>query len=121
VRYSNGAHLNNLGPRHLPDGMFQLHLKFSDRFQLEARAAEKAGVTASAVAGQKDLWSDTLAQYQRILDSKVMMGEDVAQIVLRERMLKQYEKNPDFYEWGAIGHAETKKIYRIPERFAQIF
>lgn len=121
VRYTNGAHLNNLGPRHLPEGLFQLHLRFCDKFMLEGRATEKADATQNAKGPQKGLWSDTRALYQKVLDEKVMMGEEIAQIALRERMLKQYQKNPDFYEWGPIGHAETKKIYRIPDRFSQVF
>jgi len=123
VAFGPGGHRNTLGPRHLPDDLYTLHLKFFDRDTMERVAsarrhlvqeAERAGAQPDGI----NTWNNTIRAYEAIVAQTTLDGENIALPELRAAMARQYPKYTDQYLWGP---ATTDKLYRIPERFADTF
>jgi len=101
-----------------------LHLKFFDRDTLEVVAESRRQAIVDAMNLnpdnnlKKDPWTRILHEYQNIIDSTTLEGEDIELPEFRAAMLKQVEKHSQQYIWGQV---QGKKLYRIPERFAAIY
>ncbi len=118
-----GGHVNSLGPRHLPDGLYMLHLRFFDRYQMEARAEERRRSIQSTDElnpnySNLETWYDTLALHTDILENTEFKGEDIDIPEFRTEMQKQVQKAPNRFAWRRV---QSPYLYRIPERFAAVF
>jgi hypothetical protein len=121
VEFGPGGHRNNLGLRHMPDDLYLLHLKFFDRDRMQMVADARKQMVAEATGSnyeQDHSWSKTLQAYQDIIDTTSLAGEDIALPEFRAAMAKQVLKYTDQYLWGP---ARTDKLYRIPDRFSDVF
>ncbi|MBJ3762126.1 glycosyltransferase family 2 protein [Maribius pontilimi] len=121
--FAPGGHRNSLGPRTLPDGLFTLHLKYCDADTIERYAASRRALVEDVVArdGHFDTdhgWYKTLDKYRDILEQNTLEGVDVDLPAFRAKMLEQREKFTNQYIWGP---ARSDRLYRIPERFSDVF
>lgn len=123
VGFAPGGHRNTLGPRHLPENLYTLHLKYFDRDTIEARGEEKKKVVSDAgdLGSRYDhthAWNRTREAYDGIVAAATLGGEDIALPEFRAAMLKQFERYTNQYVWGPV---RSSTLYRIPERFADVF
>jgi len=100
-----------------------LHLKFFDRNTMEGVAeARKTLVCEADKQGtdgyQEHPWNRTLGAYEHIIATTTLEGEDIKLPEFRAAMQNQVEKYNTQYVWG---RSRSDKLYRIPERFADIF
>jgi len=123
VIFGPGGHRNNLGPRHLSDGLYLLHLKYFDEPMLRARAEQRRKDMALAITLNTDFsedhqWMKTYHEYELTVQNNDVLGEDIQLPEFRAAMMRQTERHPDQYIWGK---AQGRGLYRIPERFASVF
>lgn len=123
VGFGPGGHRNTLGPRHLPDDMYLLHLKFFDYDTVVSRGQEKKKlVTDAGKLGSKydasHGWNRVQEQYEDIVNTLALQGENVELPQVRAAMRKQFERYSNQYIYGPI---KNQNLYRIPERFAGVF
>lgn len=123
VRFGPGGHRNTLGKRFLPADLYSVHLKFFDLPTLRRIATtKKRMVERAAEAGDamdKDHgWTNTLQHYRNIVQTMPLAGEDIHLPEFRRKMLKQREVYQDQFVWGSV---RSENLYRIPERFADVF
>ena len=120
VSFGPGGHRNTLGPRHMPDDLYLVHLKYFDLKVLEDRATRQKDILAAAeesggMAAESHPWSKTLANYYAILEKFEFCGEDIDQTAFRNRMKAfETEKFPRQYVWGYI---KKRELYELPSRF----
>lgn len=122
VVFGPGGHRNNLGPRHLADDLYLVHLKSADIGWMTTRADVQAELVSAAALSNPDYqgghgWSETVAQYHRIRSTHRIGGEDVALPAIRAAMRRQAERHKDQFIWGPV---ENSTIYRIPDRFGTV-
>lgn len=120
VVFGPGGHRNNLGPRHLSDALFLVHLKSADVGWMTQRADVQAELVSAAALSNPDYrgqhgWTETVATYHRIRTTHKPGPEDVALPAIRAAMLRQTERHKDQFIWGNF---ENDTLYRIPDRFA---
>ncbi len=118
-----GGHVNSLGPRHMPDGLYMMHLRFFDRDRMEERArARRASIAATEAVNENyqnlESWYDTLALHSEIIDTYEFKGEDIDLPDVKTQMKKQVQKTPNRFIWKRLSIPE---LYRIPERFSTVF
>ena len=123
VSYGPGGHRNTLGPRFMPADLYTLHLKFFDYDTMAETAARRQQLVVEAEQAGSSIdsahsWSHTLQSYHDIVARMTLAGEDIELREYRAAMSKQRMKYADQYIWGK---AENDKLYRIPERFAEVF
>ena len=124
VSFGPGGHRNTLGPRHMPDDLYLVHLKFYDLPTVENRANQQREIlkTIESEGGfspETHPWFNTLENFHMILDRYELSGEDIEQTAFRDRMKTfQTEKYPGQYVWGYI---KAKKLFELPERFGNVF
>lgn len=121
--FGPGGHRNNLGPRHMPEDLYLIHLKFFDHATLAARAEEKGRIITQARAlnpgiRENHSFSKTLAGYHGFLETATLTDEGLELPEFRAAMMKQTEKYANQFVWGP---ATTTNLYRLPERFASVF
>ena len=122
VVFGPGGHRNNLGPRHLADDLYLVHLKSADIGWMTARADVQADLISAAALSNPDYkgghgWTETVAQYHQIRSTYDIGGEDIALPDIRAAMMRQAERHKDQFIWGPV---TNKTIYRIPDRFASV-
>ncbi len=123
VVFGPGGHRNNLGRRHMPADLYTLHLKYFDRKTLEKVAATKKKMVldAAKLGSEYDEthgWNKVLDNYENIVATWTLEGEDIELPEYRAAMQKQVEKYSNQFVWG---RARGKHLYRIPERFSEVF
>lgn len=123
VGFGPGGHRNTLGPRHLPEHLYTLHLKYFDQRTVEERGEEKKKLVVDAgnIGSKYDTshaWSRTQEAYEGIIASATLEGENIELPEFRKAMLKQTERYSNQYVWGP---ARSSTLYRIPERFSDVF
>jgi hypothetical protein len=123
VSFGPGGHRNTLGPRHMPEDLYLLHLKFFDLPTIERRAQRQLEILQTAedsggIAVNDHPWARTLQNYHAIIQNADFKGTDVELKKFRDRMrTKQTEKFPRQYVWG---YFKTKEIYELPQRFSTV-
>lgn len=123
VKFRAGGHVNNLGPRHLPDDLYMLHLKYFDSAVMSDRGAEKEVTIRSEAAlnanfAQMGSWYQPGEKHAEILADYALGGEDIALPAFRKALLAQTDMGGGRYAWGAL---QYRTLHRIPERFATVF
>lgn len=123
AKFASGGHRNDLGPRHLPDDLYMVHLKYFDVPTMQQRGQEKQAAILGAEALNKNFakmtsWYEPLKSHDKILSSSTRAGEDIRLPEFRAALLQQKARHGGRYEWGP---AKTDKLYRIPDRFARLF
>ncbi len=121
--FGPGGHRNSLGPRHLSDGLYLLHLKFVDLDLMKARSKVKTETVQTAAETNDHFksghnWGALVESHRKILDETEIRGEDIRLEDYRAAMMQQTEKYQDQF---VFGHIRTPYLYRIPERFAGVF
>lgn len=122
VRFSPGGHANNLGPRTLSDDLYMLHLRFFDRDYITQRLnlrVEQIQNMDWITDEQKQAhgWVRSLDEYLHAAQWE-LLGEDVRLQDMRDKMMRQRQRpNTTVYGWG---RTEGTKLYRIPDRFANL-
>lgn len=119
VVFGPGGHRNNLGPRHLSDDLYLVHLKSADIGWMTERADVQSELISEAALSNPDYrgghgWSETVETYHRIRTTHDIGGEDVALPRIRAAMMRQTERYKDQFIWGPV---QESTIYRIPDRF----
>ncbi|MEL6517732.1 MAG: glycosyltransferase family 2 protein [Pseudomonadota bacterium] len=123
ANFMPGGHANDLGPRHLPDDLYLLHLKFFDVATITERGADKAervlidDDVSQNYAGMTS-WYKPGEDHAKILERSVLAGENIRLGRFRRALRQQIDTGKNRYNWGS---AKTRKLFRIPERFAEVF
>lgn len=120
VVFGPGGHRNNLGPRHLAEDLYLVHLKSADVGWMSARAEVQAALISQAALSNPDYqgghgWTETVAHYHQIRSTHQIGGEDVRLPEIRAAMMRQVERYKDQFIWGQV---TDSTIYQIPARFA---
>jgi len=123
VQFGPGGHRNNLGLRHMPDDLYTLHLKFCDLGIMKGVAETRRNLVAEAakagdVTNPEHSWNATIEAHRNIVETSTVMGEDIELPEFRAAMSKQVQKYTDQFLWGP---ASCNELYRIPERFSDVF
>ncbi|WP_435139184.1 glycosyltransferase family 2 protein [Pseudopelagicola sp. nBUS_19] len=123
VVFGPGGHRNTLGRRHMPEDMYTLHLKFFDYGKMSAVAEKRkqtvinAGKLGSSY-NETHGWHKTLDYYRDIVAAAKLGNENIRLPRFRAKMQKQVEKYSNQFVWGT---ARTNRLFRIPERFSDVF
>lgn len=123
VIFGPGGHRNNLGLRHMPKDLYLIHLKYSDFDTLKMRDKLLRQIVTEANALNSSItrnhsFGKALKGYMATIENATLMGEEIELTDFRNKMNKQVEKYSNQFIWGK---ATTKNLYRLPERFSDIF
>lgn len=118
-----GGHVNSGGARHLPDGLYLLHLRYFDREMMEDRARQRRASIQSFQQlnpnyGSLETWYETLALHSKILKETEFAGEGIELPGFRSKMQEQVQKTEKRFAWKRV---KSRYLYRIPGRFASVF
>lgn len=123
VMFGPGGHRNDLGPRHLSDDLYLIHLKMHDGDALEAQfnhqvALIETAATQNAAMQKKHVWQDSWNAYRNVVDTYALGPEDIRLTDIRAKMVDgQKAKFKDRY---VFGNFENKTLFQLPERFANL-
>ena len=122
--FTIGGHANSHQPRVLDPHMYLVHLRFFDFERVTTRLQGRKEMRAT-MAGDRDLkdvgkaWSKDLENFLA-LSKGVATREDADLPEFRKKMMEGQQHLHD----GKItffGGGRSKELYRLPERFAQVF
>ncbi len=124
VTFTIGGHANNHLPRVLDPHMYLIHLRFFDYDITCARLGQRREMR-KIMTGDKDpatvghAWGKDLENF-KTLASGVPVREDIDLTEFRARMVAEQQLLHDdkVAFWGG---GRTKELYRLPDRFAQVF
>jgi hypothetical protein len=124
VAFTIGGHANNHLPRVLDPHLYLIHLRFFDYDITCARLGQRREMR-DIMTGDKDpksvghAWGKDLENF-KALASGEPVREDIALTDFRARMVAEQQLLHDgkVAFWGA---GRSKELYRLPERFAQVF
>ncbi len=120
--FAAGGHRNTGGPRYLSDDLYLLHLRFVDYDMLEDRIAKRRTMLdraqeQNAQYQKAHVWDNTMQEYQDITRLE-FRGENIELKPEREALGKQFEKFKDQY---VPGRARLDGLYKLPDRFGEVF
>ena len=124
VGFTIGGHANNHLPRYLDPHLYLLHLRFFDYDITCERLGERRDMRL-IMTGDKDpatvghAWSKDLKNFKELAKG-VPVREDVDLPDFRAKMIGEQQLLHDdkVAFWGG---GRSKELYRIPERFAEVF
>jgi hypothetical protein len=122
--FSIGGHANTHLPRVLDPHLYLIHLRFFDYDITCARLTQRKDMR-EIMRGDKDpkdvghAWGRDLENF-KALASGVPVREDVELAEFRARMLAEQQVLHDG-KVAFFGGGRTRELYRLPERFAQVF
>ena len=124
VMFTVGGHANTHLPRHLDPHLYLLHLRFFDYDITCARLSQRKGMR-SVMTGARDpktvghAWGKDLENF-KALASGVPVREDIELSEFRARMVAEQQLLHDG-KVAFFGGGRSRELYRLPERFAQVF
>lgn len=121
--FTIGGHANNHQPRVLDPHLYLLHLRFVDYETSIARLESRREMRQLMTGGDEDKgtghWGQNLDDFKR-LSTGTAFREDAELPDFRRKMV---EESKDLHD-GKItffGGGRSKKLFRLPERFASVF
>ena len=122
--FTAGGHANSHQPRVLDPHLYLIHLRFFDYDMVTERLRGRKELRsiiseANGTAGPGKAWSNDLETFLT-LSKGVATREDVELPAFRNKMIEGQQHLHD----GKVtffGGGRTKELYRLPDRFAQVF
>ena len=124
VAFTIGGHANNHLPRVLDPHLYLLHLRFFDYDITCARLGQRKEMR-DIMTGEKDpkdvghAWGRDLKNF-KALASGVPVREDIELADFRARMISEQQVLHDG-KVAFFGAGRSREMYRLPDRFAQVF
>jgi hypothetical protein len=124
IGFTIGGHSSNHLPRYLDPHLYLLHLRFFDYDIATERLGGRKELRA-IMTGDRDArsvghaWGKDLKNFQELAKG-VPIGEDVDLAEFRAKMIQgqQLLHDDTVAFWGG---GRSKELYRMPERFAEVF
>lgn len=123
VGFTIGGHANNHQPRYLDPHLYLLHLRFYDFDLSYKRLSERATMRKDVYEGvekaQTDPWTQGIEVY-KALSSQKPVATTIDFPEFRKKMINEAQ---DLHN-GRItffGGKRSKELYRLPDRFADLF
>ncbi|MBA3911015.1 MAG: hypothetical protein C0524_14360 [Rhodobacter sp.] len=122
--FTVGGHANSHQPRVLDPHLYLIHLRFFDHVTVTERLEGRKEMRKT-MAGDRDpqdtgkAWGNDLETFLKLSQGKPVR-EDADLPEFRKRMIEEHQHLHD----GKItffGGGRTKELYRLPERFADVF
>jgi len=122
VVFGPGGHRNNLGRRHMPEGLYLIHLKYFDLPATKARAEAQEKLLAEALdvnaAYEDHPWLKTLKNHLDAIETMELTDDNSKLESFRKGLHRQRERYTNQFVWGA---PKNTHLFRLPERFADVF
>jgi hypothetical protein len=122
--FTAGGHANTHQPRVLDPHLYLIHLRFFDHDLVTERLGLRKEMRAAIGEDRSQTtvgraWNNDLATYLKLSEGTAVR-EDIALPAFRQKMIDEQEH----LHGGKItffGGRRSKELYRLPERFAQVF
>ncbi|MCX8508976.1 MAG: hypothetical protein ORN49_08890 [Rhodobacteraceae bacterium] len=124
THFTVGGHANMHKPRYLDPHLYLIHMRFFDYDTTVARLSQRQEMRATmdgegATASSGYAWSKDLETFKKLASGKPVR-EDA---VLSEFRAKMIDGQTELHDGKVIfwGGGRSKELYRLPERFSNLF